>query len=38
MLDKFELEFDEVGLDEKEMGGETLSYFVASYLERFPKK
>lgn len=38
MLDKFELEFDEVGLDEKEFGGETLSYFVTSYLKRFPRK
>jgi len=38
LLDKFELEFDDVWLDEKEMGWETLSYFVTSYLERFPKK
>ena len=38
MLEKFELEFDEVWLDEKEFWWETLSYFVTSELERFPKK
>lgn len=38
MLDKFELEFEDVWLDEKELWWETLSYFVTSHLERFPKK
>jgi CBS domain containing-hemolysin-like protein len=38
MLNKFELDFDDVWLDEKEMSWETLSYFVTSYLQRFPKK
>ncbi|HRX64144.1 MAG TPA: hemolysin family protein [Candidatus Absconditabacterales bacterium] len=38
MLAKFGLEFENVGLDEKEFGGETLGYFVTSCLQRFPKK
>ncbi len=38
MLDKFELEFEDVWLDEKEIWWEALSYFVTSHLKRFPKK
>lgn len=38
MLDKFDLDFDEVWVDEWEFSGETLWYFVMSCLERFPKK
>jgi len=38
MLDKFGLDFDDVGIDESEFEWETLWYFVMSYFERFPKK
>jgi CBS domain containing-hemolysin-like protein len=38
MLDKFDLDFDDVWIDEWEFDGETLWYFVMSYFERFPKK
>lgn len=38
MLERFNLEFDDVGLDCGEFSGETLWYFVMSHLERFPKK
>lgn len=38
MLDKFDLEFEDVWLDEKDFDWETLSYFIISQLQRFPKK
>lgn len=38
MLEKFELDFDEVWIDETEFWWETLWYFVMSHFERFPKK
>ena len=38
MLEKFDLDFDDVWIDEWEFDGETLWYFVMSYFERFPKK
>lgn len=38
VLEKYNLEFDDVGLDDWEFSGETLWYFMMSYLERFPKK
>lgn len=38
MLEKFDLDFDEVWIDEWEFDGETLWYFVMSHFERFPKK
>ena len=38
MLEKFELDFGDVDIDEAEFSGETLGYFVMSYFERFPKK
>ncbi len=38
MLEKFELDFGDVDIDEAEFSWETLWYFVMSYFERFPKK
>ncbi len=38
MLEKFDLDFGDVDIDEAEFSGETLWYFVMSYFERFPKK
>jgi len=38
MLDQFDLEFDDVWIDESEFEWETLWYFVMSHFERFPKK
>jgi len=38
MLEKFELDFWDVDIDEAEFSGETLWYYVMSYFERFPKK
>jgi CBS domain containing-hemolysin-like protein len=37
VLDQFDIEFDDVWLDYGEFSGETLWYFVMSYLERFPR-
>lgn len=36
-LEKMWLDFYELDISEKEFGWETLSYFITSYLERFPK-
>ncbi len=38
MLANFDLEFEDVWLDEKELDWETLSYFLVSWLKRFPKR
>lgn len=38
MLEKFELDFSDVNIDEAEFSWETLWYYVMSYFERFPKK
>lgn len=38
MLEKFELDFGDVDIDEAEFTWETLWYYVMSYFERFPKK
>lgn len=36
-LEKMAVSFYEIGVSEDEFGGETLSYFITSHLERFPK-
>lgn len=36
VLEKFDLDFESIGLDEKEFGWETLSYLVTHKLGRFP--
>ncbi|ATU05819.1 hypothetical protein BKN14_05315 [Candidatus Gracilibacteria bacterium HOT-871] len=36
LLDEFDLEFEDVGLDEKEFNGETVSYVITDILEGFP--
>jgi hypothetical protein len=36
-LEKLNLNFYDLSILEEEFGGETLSYFITSYLERFPK-
>jgi len=36
VLEKFDLELSDIGLDEKEFDGETLSYVITHVLERFP--
>ena len=38
MLERFELEFKDIGVDEKEFGGETVSYVITHVLERFPEE
>lgn len=38
LLDHLGLDFAHVGISEDSFGGETLSYFVTSFLERFPEK
>lgn len=38
ILSEFDLNFDDIWLDEKEFGGESLSYMLTHKLERFPKK
>ncbi len=38
VLDTFELEFKDIGVDEKEFWGETLSYVITHILERFPEQ
>ncbi len=38
VLEKFNLDFDMVGIAEEEFDGETLSYFITSHLERFPNE
>jgi hypothetical protein len=38
MLEKFELDFGDVDIDEAEFTGETLGYYVMSYFENFPRK
>ena len=38
VLDLFGLKISDLGFDEKEYDGVTLSYFITDYLERFPKK
>ncbi|RAL55253.1 hypothetical protein BLD25_04790 [Candidatus Gracilibacteria bacterium GN02-872] len=37
LLDEFELELPNIGLDEKEFNGETVSYVITDVLEGFPK-
>jgi len=36
VLEKFDLELENIGLDEKEFDGENLSYVITHKLERFP--
>ncbi len=38
VLEKFNLEFEDVDIDESAFSGETIWYFIMSFLERFPKK
>lgn len=38
MLEKFELDFGDVDIDEAEFTGETIWYYVMSYFENFPRK
>ena len=38
MLEKFELDFGDVDIDEGEFSWETLWYYVMSYFENFPRK
>ncbi|NDK09892.1 HlyC/CorC family transporter [Candidatus Gracilibacteria bacterium] len=38
ILEEFELEFSDIGFDEKEFGSETVSYILTHELERFPEK
>lgn len=38
LLDQLELEFDQVWISKDEFGGETLSYFIPSQLDRFPNE
>lgn len=38
ILEKFELDLEHIGLDEKEFGGETLSFLITHVLESFPEK
>ncbi|USN59253.1 MAG: CBS domain-containing protein [Candidatus Peribacteria bacterium] len=37
ILDEMELELEDIGLDEKEFDGETVSYIITHELERFPE-
>jgi len=36
ILDKFELDLKDIGLNEQEFDGETVSYIITHELERFP--
>lgn len=38
MVDHFHLTFDDIGLDQNEWEGESLWYFIISYLETIPRK
>ncbi len=38
IVDEFDLELPDIGLDEKEFGSETVSYMITHKLERFPEK
>jgi hypothetical protein len=38
ILEEFDLEFSDIGFDEKEFGSETVSYILTHELERFPVK
>lgn len=38
IVDEFELELEDLGMDEKEFGSETVSYMITHKLERFPNK
>ncbi|MCK9467095.1 MAG: hemolysin family protein [Candidatus Absconditabacterales bacterium] len=38
VLERFDLDFDDIELEESAFSGETIGYFIMSYLERFPKK
>jgi len=38
IVDEFELELSDIGLDEKEFGSETVSYMITHKLERFPQE
>ncbi len=38
VLEEFDLEFSDIGLEEKEFGGDSLAYMITHKLERFPKK
>ena len=37
IVDEFELELPDLGLDPKEFGSETVSYMITHRLERFPE-
>jgi len=37
VLSEFDLSFFDIHTSEDEFSGETLSYFITSYLERFPR-
>jgi len=37
ILDKFKIDFKDVNISEEEFEWETISYFITSHLERFPK-
>jgi hypothetical protein len=38
VLGRFDLEFDDIEMEESVFSGETIWYFIMSYLERFPKR
>ncbi len=38
ILDRFELNLKDIGLNEKEFDGETVSYVITHELERFPNE
>lgn len=38
IVDEFELELSDLGMDEKEFGSETVSYMITHKLERFPQQ
>lgn len=38
VLERFDLDFDDIELEESAFSWETIWYFIMSYLERFPKK
>ena len=37
VMESLDIEFEHIGLEEAEYEGETISYFLTTYLERFPK-
>lgn len=38
IVDEFDLEIEDLGIDEREFGSETVSYIITHELERFPEK